>query len=78
MVEGRRLTLGERVPLQGAIVGCHRVPLCAMVGGKEGDDQLCEVDVGPLPGAIAGCHSSVLWLGGDDQLWWSGWCRVPL
>ena len=23
-------------------------------------------------GAIAGCHCSVLWLGGDDQLWGSG------
>ena len=23
-------------------------------------------------GAIAGCHCSVLWFGGDDQLWGSG------
>ena len=59
---------------RGAIAGCHcKVPLwCAMVGRKEGDDQLCGVDVVPLLFAIAGCHSSVLWLGGDDQLWGSG------
>ena len=43
-----------------------------MVGRKEGDDQLCGVDVVPLLFAIAGCHSSVLWLGGDGQLWGSG------
>ena len=52
---------------RGAIAGCHcRVPLwCAVVGGKEGDDQLWG-DVVPLLGAIVGCHSGVLWLGGVD------------
>ena len=51
-----------RMPLQGAIVGCHcsvlslQGAIVVCYGWTGGDDQLWGMDVVPLLGAIAGCQ----------------------
>ena len=61
----------RRVPLVGAIVGCHCSVLWLGGGWRP---TLGGVDMVPLLGAIAGWHCSVLWWGeeGYGQLWGSG------